>query len=509
MPPSPPSSQPAAIPPSPVPPSPGTPPHPPVRHHRVRWTFLSVGALALVLVVVAGWVLYRAIAVINTKSLDGSNRRVGFFQQLTHLITQNDERLQGEADDRVNVLLLGIGGPGHDGPYLTDTMIVMSYRPSTKQVAMISIPRDLVVDIPGYDFRKINNVLSIGRDNKYPGGGEALTVKVVSNLLDLPIQYYARVDFNGFADVIDQVNGVTVNVESSFYDPLYPDNNYGYNPISFKAGEQTMDGATALKFARSRHGTNGEGSDFARAARQQKIIFALKEKLLSFGTLSNPLKISDILQSLGTHSQTNMEVWEIVRLAKLAGELKTNQIINRVIDSSPEGLLINATGLGGAFILVPRDDTYGDLRFFAKNIFALGAADQEAAAILVANATTTEGLADTVAKGIASLGFTTDTATIRDVTLPQTVLVDATAGRATNTLSLLQRYARVQRTMTLSEWESLTNDTTLRATLTTTTNTNQANTNTSVNSPRLVLVIGQDRVPVVPTNASAALNTNQ
>lgn len=506
-----PSIQPASPAPGHLPPSAGSPlgqKPTPVKHHRIRGTFIIVGILAVIFVVVAGWVLYRAIAVINTKSLDGSNKRIGFFQQFTRLVTQTDEQIKGESDDRINILLLGIGGPGHDGPYLTDTMIVMSYQPSSDRVAMISIPRDLVVDIPGYDFRKINNVLSIGRDNDYPGGGEALTVKVVSDLLNLPIQYYARVDFNGFAEVIDQVNGVTVNVETSFYDPLYPDNNYGYDPISFKKGVQEMDGATALKFARSRHGTNGEGSDFARAARQQKIIYALKEKLLSFGTLSNPLKISDILESLGSHSQTNMEVWEIVRLAKLASDVPAGSIVNRVIDSSPTGLLKNATGLGGAFILIPRDETYGDLRFFAKNIFALNAAAVEKAEITVINATTTTGLADTTAKGLLSIGLDASAATVRNVSLPQTVVIDLSNGRAPQTLQLLNRYGQARRSMTLTEWESTTGDTTLRTTVTST-NTNRANLNAAVPGPGLVLVLGQDQVATVSSSTNNNTNTTE
>ena len=257
-----------------------------VRHHRIRWTVLSVSALVLVVLVTGGWLAYRAISLINTKKLDGS--KLSFFQQLTHIVTSTDQQLQGESDDRVNILLLGYGGAGHDGPYLTDTMMLVSFQPSTKKVALISIPRDLYVNIPGYGYRKINEIMSDGRDQKYPGGGEAMTVKVVSDLLNTPIQYYASIDFNGFKQVIDQVDGVTVTVDRTFYDAMYPDSGIGYDPVSFKAGTQTMNGTTALKFARSRHGNNGEGTDFARAARQQKIILALKDKLLSFGTLSNP-----------------------------------------------------------------------------------------------------------------------------------------------------------------------------------------------------------------------------
>ena len=484
----------------------------PRRHHRIRWTVLSISVLVIIILGTGGWLAYRAISVINTKKLDGS--KLSIFTQLKHIVTSGGDQLQGEADDRVNILLLGYGGPGHDGPYLTDTMMVVSVQPSTKTVALISIPRDLVVDIPGYDYRKINSVLSFGRDNNYPGGGEALTVNIVSDVLNIPIQYYARVDFDGFVDVINQVGGVTVTVDRAFSDYQYPNNSYGYDPISFKAGEQKMDGSRALKFARSRHGNNGEGSDFARAARQQKVILALKDKLLSFGTLSNPKKLSDILGSLGSHSQTNMEVWEMLRLAKIAGDVQGDHIINKVYDDSADGFLKVGTGVGGAFILVPRSGNYHDMQFLARNVFTDEAAVREGAHIMVVNATSFSTLGSTTKQTLQALGLdAVKNTTLTKTTIGQTVIVAARPGQFAATEKLLSLYTHAVGTIDLANWSSQTGDITLSQALSTpiTVNSNSGNTNSTTSViPDLIIVLGQDQPkPVItPTTPTTPKSTN-
>lgn len=487
--------------PSPVPgqppATPVSPSLPPRRHHRLRWTILSLVGVLVIILGTAGWLFYRAISVVNTKKLDGTNTKVSFFQQLTHLVTSNNQQLQGEREDRVNILLLGIGGPGHDGPYLTDTMIVASVQPSTGKVALLSIPRDLVVDIPGYDYRKINNVLSFGRDQKYPGGGEALTVKVVSDLLNIPIQYYARVDFTAFEEVVDDVGGVDITVRKAFTDSSYPTNNYGYQTVSFKAGLQHMNGKVALEYARSRHGSNGENSDFARSRRQQQLILALKDKLLSLGTLANPKKISDILGSIGTHSQTNMEVWEMVRLAKLAQDVSNDSIINKVIDSGINGLLKNATGQNGAFILVPVAPSYDDIRFLAQNIFLIDQAEREGATVAVANATSFTGIADTTTKVLSAYGLTTAKAiSVNDTTTGSTVILDTSNGRFPKTVKLLELYKRAHGTLDLTDWETQTGDTVLPKLLQPALPDTNANTSTT-KTPDLILILGQDQPKTV------------
>jgi len=482
----------------------------PHRHHRLRWTLIGVGSFVLLLLIIGGWLFARAISVVNTQKLDGSGKRLGFFQQLGRIVTARGDELQGESEDRVNILMMGIGGPGHEGPYLTDTLMVMSYKPSTKEVAMLSLPRDLVVNIPKYDYRKVNSVLAIGRDQKYPGGGEALVVKVVSDTLQIPIQYYARIDFSGFKDVIDELGGITVTVDTPFVDYSYPDNNYGYQTVRFQAGQQTMDGETALKFARSRKGTNGEGSDFARAKRQQKILVGMREKALSLGTLANPAKLSDILQAIGDHSQTNMEVWEILRLGSIAKDIDPAKIVNRVLDDRTGGLLRSATGSGGAYILVPKGPTYAEIAYLATHIFDSGAAVAESASVLVVNASGRTGVGTLVGQSLAGFGLTVTEIVTAKSTVETTTLIDTTNGGAAATLRLIGAYAHPTSLTSGTSYLADHPESILLKYL--------SPTNTNAELPKIVIILGSDQ-PAIPksvfsttpstrTNANTNTNTN-
>lgn len=297
----------------------------------------------------------------------------GILQAVKNFIFKSDPVLAGQEDDRINILLLGIGGAGHDGPYLSDTNIVVSIKPSTKQVALISIPRDLGVKIPSQGWRKINYASAYGEALQSGNGGEYAR-KIFEDTLDLPIPYYARVDFTAFAEMIDAVGGVTVDVTRGFTDSAYPGVNSSgredtsYQTITFTAGVQTMDGTRALQYARSRHGNNGEGSDFARAHRQQLIISALKEKLLSFGTYTNPMVVQKILNSLEAHVTTNLSIDQLIYLAGVAKEIDNNPK-TLVIDDSPNGFLVSTIADSGAYMLFPKTGNFDKINEAVKNIF--------------------------------------------------------------------------------------------------------------------------------------------
>ena len=294
------------------------------------------------------------------------------FDRIKQFMFQ-DERspLIGEKDDRINVLLFGMGGLGHDGPYLTDTIILVSIKPSTQQVAMISIPRDLGIDIPGYGPNKINHANHYGEINK-TNHGAVLATQVIQDTFDIAIPYYARIDFDAFQELIDLVGGVTIDVERSFVDVEYPAANNLYQTISFAKGIQTMDGSTALKYARSRHGNNGEAGDFARSIRQQKVILALKEKLLSFETLANPVRLSKIIKTLDSHLTTNMEFDIMLSFLELAKTFETNKIIRLTLDDSANGYLKNGRNNQGAFVLIPKSNDFGNINLAIDKIFEEG-----------------------------------------------------------------------------------------------------------------------------------------
>lgn len=294
----------------------------------------------------------------------------GFFNKISNYVFQKEYKLDGEKEDRINILLLGMGGVGHDGPFLTDTIIIASIKPSTNEIAMISIPRDLGAQIPDYGWYKINHANAFG-EVKDRGNGAELAIDVVENTFDIDINYYTRIDFTAFAEIIEAVGGVDIYVDNTFTDNSYPDQNDGYQTVHFDSGWQTMDGQTALQFSRSRHGDNGEGSDFSRARRQQKIILALKEKLLSVSTLANPIKIAKIYQSLNTHIDTDMEFGDIISFLKMIKDLKLNNIKTEVLDDSPNGFLQNSITDQGAFILSPKTGNFSEINQMIKNIFEI------------------------------------------------------------------------------------------------------------------------------------------
>lgn len=329
-----------------------------------------------------------------TTSSDGTGNfpKLAIFSTIKQLV-HTDQLLKGEAEDRINILLMGVGGAGHDGPQLSDTMILASYKPSTKDIGLISVPRDLYVPIPGYGWRKINHANAYG-EIEAVGTGPDLATKVVEDVFKQPIHYYIRVDFDGFAELIDELGGLDINVENAFTDPTYPtvgkedadcgtftestneegeviavpDYSCRFEVLRFKEGPMHMDGTTALKYVRSRHGTNGEGSDFARSRRQQLILLAVRERVLSASTLLNPAKMSRILDTLRENIATNVETPEMVKFAQIAKEANTDTLKNHVLDTSNESPLY-ATNRNGAYVLLPKNDDWSSLERISTNIF--------------------------------------------------------------------------------------------------------------------------------------------
>lgn len=360
----------------------------------------------LALLVFAGGFGYKVYTV--GTAISQPDQELSFFEQIQSLIRPPDRPLKGEDQGRINILLLGFGGSGHQGAYLTDTIIVASLNPKTSEVAMLSVPRDLFVDIPGYGYRKINNAFAFGHVTDHPNGGEELAQATIQNVLGIPIHYYAWIDFSGFEEIVDDIGGVDVNVQNSFVDYSYPTSNYGYQTIRFEEGMQEMDGETALEFVRSRKGTNGEGSDFARSKRQQQVLLAVKEKLTGFGTLANPSKVSAVLDDLGGHIKTNLQIWEILKLANTFQNVTSDTLYTRVLDNSPNGLLVSGHTQDGAYILRPKLgwEDFSGIQYLAENIFSIEALEQENASIAIFNGTTETGLARETADSLEAHNYT-------------------------------------------------------------------------------------------------------
>ncbi len=300
-----------------------------------------------------------------------------FLGKIKYLSESLERPLLGEKEDRVNILLLGTGGVGHDGPNLADTIMLASFKPSTQEVSLISFPRDLTVPIEGLSsWRKINSLNAIGESRK-KGEGAAFTASNLSKTFNLDINYYIRVDFNAFINIIDLLGGITVNVENTLSDYKYPILGQEDNPdyyarfehLYIENGEKEMDGSLALKFVRSRHASGIEGNDFARARRQQLVLEALKQNLLQQELLLKPNKISNIIKELDKGINTNLNAWELIKAWNMLKDIDKDKITNFVFDDGPNNYLRASRGEQNAFILIPKSGNFLEMQMLIKNIF--------------------------------------------------------------------------------------------------------------------------------------------
>jgi LCP family protein required for cell wall assembly len=392
---------------------------------------------------------------------------IGFFNNIRKLVPAVDKKLIGEENDKINILLLGYGGAGHDGAYLTDTMMLASLKPSTKQVALISIPRDLTAPVSGW--RKINNVNAYAEQAK-PGSGGTATAAAITELFQTPITYYVSVDFTGFERIIDEIGGVDVNIENTFDDYTYPatgqeDNpNYyaRYEHLHFDAGPKHMDGALALKYARSRHALGPEGSDFARARRQQLLMEAVKEKLLSRQTLLNPVVLSKLMSEFTKDVSTNLNTWEIIKLWSNFKDVNRSQIINKVLSDAPDGYLVSGTGQDGAYILTPRSGNFSEIQNMVQTIFDSQTTDTtkpvvnpitDNAKVFIANGTWVTGLASKTSSTLAEYNFNvTGAGNAVERNYAQSVVYDLSVGAKNDSLTALKKLTGATQAFNSPSW---------------------------------------------------------
>lgn len=296
--------------------------------------------------------------------------------------------------DRVNILLLGID-KRDDEPIngtRSDTIMIASIDPVTKSAALVSLPRDLWVTIPGCTA---SMGCSFGQQRinfAHAAGGPDMVKRTVANDFGIPIQYYARVDFRGFEELVDLVGGVLVDVKDPVKDDEYPTDNYGFQRIYYAPGPQLLDGKHALQYARSRHGSN----DFSRAGRQQTVIVSLRDRALQLNMLSRaPAMVGIVRESLST----DLTPVQLLSLARLVSEIDRARIGSLVIDTSYARPF---KGVDGADLLDP--DLAGIRRAFESTVRAAGHPELKAR-IEVLNGSGTAGLGQKAADYLTAQGF--------------------------------------------------------------------------------------------------------
>lgn len=352
--------------------------------------------------------------------VSGGNANI--FKSIVKTLPGVEKKLKGEDEGRINILLLGMRGEGvAGGGLLADTIMVLSIHPKNgetdmSKASLISIPRDLYVKVPDREeHRKINAVYALGEEQSHGGGGMESMRKIVGEVAGMDIPYAATINFQGFTDLVNAIGGITVHLDESFQEGIQfrglemrcdgirftvPSGNYEEKrvqrangsyyanpkryPLCFEkitpqkvedlecggnfklpAGDNMLNGETALCYARARYGS----SDFDRARRQQEVIKQIKAKALSVGTLTDLSKVNAILESLGNNVSTNLEAWEMKRFLDLyqkAGD--AGNINQKVLENSEEGLLYappqtKETG----YILLPLGGNYDRIHELFRN----------------------------------------------------------------------------------------------------------------------------------------------
>lgn len=231
--------------------------------------------------------------------------------------------------ERMTILLMGVDRrQRNDGYTLTDTIMLLSIDPESERASVLSIPRDLLVEIPGYRPHRINAAFILGAQQGGDEAGVQLAMQTVSQNLGVEIDHYALLDFQTVINIIDAVGGVTVRVPQTIDDPEYPDGNYGYDPFYIEEGEHLLDGTTALKYMRSRHGT----TDFSRSQRQQQVLLAFRQQLVARNSAELVSLAPAVVDKLRDGFYTSLSTNEIVTLSHVATHLTTRNISMAVLD---------------------------------------------------------------------------------------------------------------------------------------------------------------------------------
>jgi LCP family protein required for cell wall assembly len=311
---------------------------------------------------------------------------------------------------RITVLVMGLDYRDWEAGEVprTDTMIMLTVDPLTKTAGMLSIPRDMWVNIPGFDYGKINTAYYLGETYKLPGGGPALAMQTVENFLGVPIDYYAQIDFMAFVKFIDEIGGLDINVMDEIRVARIGSDEESY---VLHEGVQNLDGMETLGYARSRY---TGGGDFDRAERQQQVIMAIREQIVTFDMLPTLIAKSPILyQELSSGIRTNLSLQQVIQLAMLGTQINAKQIKQIVI---PPDVVYESVSPDGLSILIPIPD---EIRALRDKVFAVSSpaspstanvdpaelVKMEQARVTVVNGTQTGGLATSTSEYLRAQGI--------------------------------------------------------------------------------------------------------
>ncbi len=366
------------------------------KFYQKKWVKIT----AVIILISGGFLFWKADSILGKISTKG-----GLIGSVVKSLPMGESKVAGERSGQINIVLLGMRGknvPG--GGQLADTIMVASVKPAEKKVALVSVPRDLYVTVPGTKMQqKINAVYYYGEQKKEGQGLEDMKT-ILSDILGEKIHYAVRINFKGFEQLVDSLDGIKLHLKEPFEEPMQfreehvcdenvftvPTGNFEEKKnekgkvvakyplcrntdlecggiFKLPAGDITLNGEQALCYVRSRV----TSSDFDRARRQQEVLQEIKSKALSVGTLTNFSRINSMLSSLDENVKTDMEGWEMKRFWEIYNEMGDDiDIRQKVLENSEEGLLYSPeiTTPEQGYILLPRGDNYKRIREMFKAI---------------------------------------------------------------------------------------------------------------------------------------------
>jgi LCP family protein required for cell wall assembly len=331
--------------------------------------FLIIGFIVIGYIVFNTALLDREFEVENEAAKRESEFDAVWFKKFANLLFFNQNQAEEIDTDyimpekepnRLDILILGIRGEYDNedeeaGALLTDTIMVFSHDQLTKKSSLISIPRDLYVKIYGKKD-KLNAAYEYGLLRK---DGTNYVKELVSQITGVYIDNVIVADFSSFEKLIDQLGGVTITLSK----PFKEEGQWGYT-FELPAGENHLDGQTALYYVRSRYST----SDFDRAFRQQQVLFAIKDKLTELSALSDPIKTLSIINTLNQNIKTDINIWDVKEIIDLGKEVDTSPTMFRKQVLSTDNLLYQTTGPGGIYILLPQGDNFSQIKQLFQDI---------------------------------------------------------------------------------------------------------------------------------------------
>jgi len=400
------------------------------KHRRLKRSI--AGGIALFLLVAGGFGAQSWYKL--NKSFNGKAQTAAALNVEVDKVDPN--ALKGEGDGRINILLLGKGGAARQNADLTDSITLASIDPVNKKAALLNIPRDMWVAVPGGNPTKLNTIYSNAKSealkqNKADvSGAETTSLNAmelaVGTVTGVPIHYYAMLDMAGFKQAVDAVGGITVNAPNELFDLSMAWENGG-NPVLASKGAQAMDGKKALQYIRSYK----TSSEHDRTDRQRIVIEALQTKAFSAGTLTDPTKLSALITAFGDHFKSDMSLKDAKRLAKLVQDIGLKNISSIELSATPNKL-VRTDSVNRQPIVRPLAgyDNYTEIHAFVRNQLRDGYLARENASLLVLNGSRRDAKAgESKAAELSSYGYTVAKTGTIDGDFKGVTLVDLSGGK--------------------------------------------------------------------------------